>query len=63
MGGDFRGGGFTKSSGSVYYFFAREYGWTKDQVDSQQIGYLNTLMHEFREEQRREERANLNRNR
>jgi hypothetical protein len=45
---------------SIYYFFAREFGWTKDQVDAQPCKYLDSLIYEYREEARKE-RANLNR--
>ena len=60
MGGDFRGGDYTRANGTVYYFFAREFGWTKQQVDVQQVGYLNSLIFEYQEEARKE-RLNLNR--
>ena len=60
VGGDFRGAGYSRGTGNIYYFFAREYGWTKDQVDSQPIGYLNTIISEYKDEQRKE-RVNLNR--
>ena len=60
---DFRGRGYSKSSGSVYYFFAREFNWDQKTVDSQKIGYLNILIESYKEEQRKEKRANLNRNR
>ena len=59
MGGDFRRkSGRNKHAESVYYFCAREFGWTKKQVDDQPCIYLSDLIRSWSDEQRR---ANLNR--
>ena len=44
MDGEFHRKRGVRSSTEFYYFFAKEFGWTKKEVDSQPITYLADIV-------------------
>jgi len=46
-----------RSNVVIYYIFATEFGWTKDEVDSQPFSHLKDMLFMINEDREKEERA------
>ena len=44
----------SKNRGDYYYFFAREFGWSKKEVDEQPVDYLADLIKSYTKAMKKE---------